>query len=175
MIGMRSDLSLFADENVPSVKSLEKGSPSFTSITWAKHLSGERLQTGKWFVALSLSTLVLILYAPVLGSLARQWWNDPNYSHGFFVPLFAAYILWRERDRWGAQQSRANNSGFVIILGAIGLLVLGTLSAEMFTSRVSLLILICGMIVFLAGYEALRSMAFPIGYLIFMIPLPAII
>src|SRR5260221_9090437 len=45
----------------------------------------------------------------------------------------------------------------------------------MCTSRVSLSMLICGIVVFLAGYQTLRSMAFPIGYLIFMIPLPAII
>ena len=164
----------FAQKSAVAVN-VENGSRALDRSLCEKSLPMENRKVSTWLGALFLSTLVLILYAPVLGSLARQWWNDPNYSHGFFVPLFAAYILWRERDRWGAQQTRANNSGFVIILGAIGLLVLGTLSAEMFTSRVSLLILICGMVVFLAGYEALRSMAFPIAYLIFMIPLPAII
>jgi exosortase len=38
-----------------------------------------------------------------------------------------------------------------------------------------LLLLIAGIIVFLAGWRVLRSVAFPIGYLIFMIPLPAIV
>jgi len=124
---------------------------------------------------LLLSALVVILYAPVLRSLARQWWDDPNYGHGIFVPMFAAYILWRERDRWRALPLRANNFGFAIMLFAIGLLVLGTLGGELFTARLSLLILITGVVIFLAGFQVLRSMAFPIGYLIFMIPLPAII
>src|SRR5712671_2314280 len=164
----------FARENAVAV-TVENGSQILDRRLSEKSLSLENRKVSTWLAVLLLSTLVVILYASVLGSLARQWWNDPNYSHGFFVPLFAAYILWRERGRWGAQQSCANNSGLAIILGAIGLLVLGTLAAEIFTSRVSLLILICGMIVFLAGYKTLRSMAFPIGYLIFMIPLPAII
>src|SRR6266478_4120628 len=164
----------FARENAVAV-TVENGSQILDRSLSEKRLSLENRKVSTWLAVLFLSTLVVILYASVLGSLARQWWNDPNYSHGFFVPLFAAYILWRERGRWGAQQSCANNSGLAIILGAIGLLVLGTLAAEIFTSRVSLLILICGMIVFLAGYKTLRSMAFPIGYLIFMIPLPAII
>ena len=124
---------------------------------------------------LLLSTLVAILYAPVLGSMARQWWDDPNYGHGFFVPLFAAYVLWSERERWRALPSRTNNFGFAIMLFAIGLLVLGTLGAELFTARLSLLILISGIVMFLAGYQVLRSIAFPIVYLIFMIPLPAIV
>src|SRR4029077_20806417 len=61
------------------------------------------------------------------------------------------------------------------IVFAIGLLVLGTLGAERFTARLSLLILISGIVVFLAGYQVLRSIAFPLGYMVFMIPLPAII
>jgi exosortase len=174
-ISMRSALSTFADENTPSIKSLEKGSPTLADIIWAKHLSGERSQTGTWFAALSLSTLVLILYAPVLGSLARQWWGDPNYGHGFFVPVFAGYVLWSERDRWSAQPFRPNNFGLAIMLFAIGLRLLGMLGAELFTARLSLVILISGIVLFLAGRQALRSVAFPIGYLLFMIPLPAIV
>lgn len=172
---MRSALSPFGDENVPSVKSLENGSPTLSDRAWANNLSGERPQTGTWFAALSLSTLVLIMYAPVLGSLARQWWGDPNYGHGFFVPLFAGYILWSERDREITQPFRPNNFGFAVMLCAIGLRILGMLGAELFMARLSLVILISGIVLFLAGRQALRSVAFPIGYLLFMIPLPAIV
>jgi exosortase len=58
---------------------------------------------------------------------------------------------------------------------AVGLLLLGTLGAELFTARVSLIILVSGIIVFLAGWQVLRSVAFPMSYLVFMVPLPAII
>ena len=61
------------------------------------------------------------------------------------------------------------------MLLAIGFLILGTLGSEHFTARVSLLLLISGMIVFLVGWQALGAVAFPVGYLAFMIPLPAII
>jgi exosortase len=137
--------------------------------------SPEKSQTVMRLAMLLLSILVVILYAPVLGPLARQWWDDSNYSHGAFVPVFAGYVLWRERDRWRAITSRTSDSGFPIMLFAVGLLTLGTLGAELYTARVSLLILVSGLIVFLAGWQALRSVAFPIGYLAFMIPLPAIV
>jgi exosortase len=164
----------FARESVAAVNNVA-GASRTLDYGAEKSPSIENSVVRTWLAFLFLSIFVVILYASVLGSLARQWRDDPNYGHGFFVPLFAAYILWHERSRWSAKQLRASNSGLVIILSAIGLLVLGTLAAEMFTSRLSLLILICGMVVFLAGYQTLRSMAFPIGYLIFMIPLPAII
>jgi exosortase len=160
---------------VPAVKSQGNNRSDVTNNTWGKNPSVEMLGTVTWFVALSLGTLVVIMYAPVLSSLARQWWNDPNYGHGFFVPVFAGYVLWSERDRWRALPVRANNFGFAVMLFAIGLRILGMLGAELFVTRLSLLILISGMVMFLAGSEALRSMSFPIGYLLFMIPLPAIV
>jgi exosortase len=162
-------------ENTDSVKSLEFGSHTLGNIIQEKNRSAEMSEMGTWFAALLLGFLVAIMYAPVLNSLARQWWNDPNYGHGAFVPLFAGYVLWGERDRLGALPSSRNNFGFAIMIFAIGLRILGTLGAELFTTRLSLVILISGMILFLAGWPALRLMAFPIGYLVFMIPLPAIV
>jgi exosortase len=127
------------------------------------------------FFSALLGTLVVVLYAPVLGSMARQWWDDPNYSHGLLVPIFVAFLLWKDRARWGSVAIRPSDSGLAVMLLSIGLLILGTLGSEHFTSRASLIFLIIGMLVFLAGWPALRSLIFPVGYLFFMIPLPAII
>ena len=164
-----------ARETAASVQSLDGGSPPSGNMAWEKNPSAEKSMTGTWFPVVLLSTLVVIMYAPVLSSLARQWWDDPNYGHGVFVPVFAAYVLWCERDRWRVLPHRASNIGFAIMLFAIGLRIFGTLGAELFTARLSLLILISGIVIFLAGFQVLRAMAFPIGYLVFMIPLPAII
>jgi exosortase len=138
-------------------------------------ISSSNSKLGTFFAVFSLSGLVVILYAPVLRSMAGQWWDDPNYGHALFVPGFVAYVLWRERARWRTEPVRASDYGLPIMLSALGLLLLGMLSAELFTARVSLIILISGIIVFLAGWQFLRSIAFPIGYLLFMIPLPALI
>jgi hypothetical protein len=81
-----------------------------------------------------LAGLILLLYASIFKSLVMQWWNDPDYSHGFFVPLFSGFILWRERERWARTQIQPSNFGFVVMLGAISLLLLGSLGAELFTS-----------------------------------------
>jgi exosortase len=132
-------------------------------------------RTGTVGSLLLLSALVLVLYGRVLGNMALQWWSDPNYGHGFLVPVFAAYILWRERSRRRAVPIQSNNWGLLIMLFAIGLLILGTLGSEHFTARISMLFLISGIIVFLVGWRALRSVAFPMGYLVLMIPLPAIV
>ena len=165
----------FSQENAVSVKCLDNPWRTVGDLARKEGPSAEKAQAGRWFAALSLSTLVLIMYASVLSSLARQWWNDPNYGHGFFVPVFAGYVLWIGRNRWHALPFRPKNFGLAIMIFAIGLRVLGTLGAELFIARLSLVILISGIVIFLAGSHVLRAIAFPIGYLLFMIPLPAIV
>jgi exosortase len=159
----------------PALANQGNGRSNVSSKTWERNATAEELGTVTWFAALSLGTLVLIMYARVLSSLARQWWNDPNYGHGFFVPIFAGYVLWRLRDQWRAVPAQPSNFGVAVMLFAIGLRVFGMLGTELFMARLSLVILISGMVLFLRGSQVLRSIAFPIGYLLFMIPLPAIV
>jgi exosortase len=174
-VSTRRFLSPFAEDCELSVKNLYNGSPSLNDNTLQKNPSVEKSQTSRWFAVLSLSMLVVIMYASVLISLARQWLDDPNYGHGFLVPLFVGYVLWSKRDQWRTLPFRPNNFGFAIMLFAVGLRILGMMGAELFLARVSLVILISGMVLFLAGSQTLRWMAFPLGYLLFMIPLPAIV
>jgi exosortase len=122
-----------------------------------------------------LWTLLVLLYASVFRGLVLQWWNDPDYSHGFFVPLFSCFALWRERRRWMGVEVRPSNFGLLVMIGAVGLLLLGSLGAELFTSRFSLIVLLAGVILFLGGWQLLRAVAFPLAFLILMIPIPAII
>ena len=123
----------------------------------------------------SCRALCFCCMRPILRHLVAQWWSDPDYGHGFFVPLFSGYVLWRLRERWMKSEIKPSNFGLLVMLGAIGLLFVGSLGAELFTSRFSLLVLLAGMILFLAGWKFLRAVSFPLAFLIFMIPLPAII
>ncbi len=129
-----------------------------------------------WFAwcAIVLS-LVVLMYGSVLQALILQWWSDADYGHGFFVPMFSGYVLWRQRNRWMRSEIKPRNSGFLVMLGAVGLLFVGTLGAELFTSRFSLLVMLAGIILFLAGWKVLRAVSFPLGFLVLMIPIPGII
>jgi exosortase len=126
-------------------------------------------------MGLGIAGLVAILYGPLLTHMVVQWWQDPDYGHGFFVPLFSGCVLWRQRERWTKSEIKPSNFGLPVMLGAVGLLLVGSLGAELFTSRLSLLVLLAGMTLFLAGWGVLRAVSFPLGFLIFMIPIPAII
>jgi exosortase len=124
---------------------------------------------------LTLLGLAGLLYAPILLRLVRQWGTDPNFSHGFFVPAFAGFVVWQERSRLAAIQPVPSSWGLVIILLSLCTLILGVFGAELFLSRISLLILLAGLIVFFLGWEFLRAVLFPLLFLVLMVPIPAIV
>jgi exosortase len=128
-----------------------------------------------WIQASLLVALLALLYHRILPALAAQWWDDPNYSHGFIVPLFCGWSVWKERKRILAEPVNPSWFGLLVIAGGLGFLVLGVLGAELFLSRTSFLILIAGLIIQFQGWRRFRSMLCPWVVLFLMIPLPVIV
>jgi exosortase len=123
-----------------------------------------------WGQAGVLFLLTARLYAPIVSHLAVQWWQDPNYIHGFFVPAFSLLLLWEDRAKLAAIPLKPSWSGLVILLFALFALTVGVLGSQFFLPRISLLFLISGMVVFLAGWDYLLAVSFPLAFLILMVP-----
>jgi len=140
-----------------------------TSVWSALPLSPLGLQLGV------VGALTLWLYRSILFRLMGQWWHDPNFSHGFFVPLFSAFVVWQERDRLRRLPLRASWSGLPILAFALCVLIVGQMGAELFLSRISLLIALAGLTVLFLGWNVFRATFFPLVFLLLMIPIPAII
>lgn len=122
-----------------------------------------------------LVALTIVLYAHVWISMAAQWASDPNWSHGFLVPPFAVWLAWRQRRGWRAVGGEGSWFGLLGVAGAVVLLVLAGLAAELFTTRLSFVVFAASMVLLLGGWRRLRALAFPLGYLLFMIPWPAVV
>ena len=123
----------------------------------------------------ALAALCLWLYWSTLARLVAQWWHDPNFSHGFFVPLFSAFVVWQERHRFAQLAPQPSRLGFVLLCSALFFLVVGQMGAELFIARSSLLLLLAGIVVLFFGWAALRAAFFPWAFLLLMIPIPNIL
>lgn len=108
--------------------------------------------------------------------LARDWWNDENYSHGFLIPFIIAYIIWNERAQLRDSLGQPLFAfGIVIILFALLVLWAGTAGAELFLQRASLILLIGGIAIYFWGWRLLCAILFPIVLFALAIPIPAIL
>ena len=122
-----------------------------------------------------ISGLVVGLYHEVFARLVAQWYEDPDYSHGFLVPLVSAYLVWERRGILARVGVTPSAWGIGVLAVGLLMLLLGSLGAELYLQRSSFLIVISGLVLLLLGHAFLRTVAFPIAFLFFMIPLPTIV
>ena len=122
-----------------------------------------------------VAVLLGALYWQTLRDLALQWWDDPNYTHGFLVPLFSSYLVWRQRARLAALEPRGSALGLPVLLAGIAALLVGDVGAELFLTRSSLIVVLAGLVLFHLGTAVFRVVLFPLAFLFFMVPLPAIL
>lgn len=123
----------------------------------------------------SLGVLLWALYGDVLVRMVVQWYEEPDYSHGFLVPLLSAYFVWERRRRLAGLPLRPNLWGAGVLAAGLLMLILGVGGAELYLQRTSLLVVLTGLTLLLLGGAHLRVLAFPILFLAFMVPLPAIV
>lgn len=128
-----------------------------------------------WLKAGLISGLIVLLYASVVPAMAHTWWNDPAYSHGLLIPPLAAYLAWSRRERVFEIPVAPDSRGLSLILLACLLFLVGKLGAEFFLSRISLIVLLAGLIWTFWGVWRLRILAFPLLLLATMVPIPVIV
>ena len=118
---------------------------------------------------------MLVVYMPMLRKLVYDWGHDDNYSHGFLIVPIAAYLVWERREDLMAARPSPSALGLAILALGLLMLVAGQLGAELFLTRISLICVLAGAVLFLYGWEHLRVVWFPLAFLLLMIPIPAII
>jgi exosortase len=124
-------------------------------------------------LAFLLSTTAL--YARVIVKLLSDWWADPDYSHAFLVVPLATFLVWQRRADLIRAERSGSAFGFVIVCGALLLLLVGSLGAELFLTRISLLTFLAGSVIFLFGWRHLRMLVFPLALVLLTIPIPSIV
>ena len=116
------------------------------------------------------AALLIVCYAPTLRGMFEQWWNEEDMSHGLVVPFLIFWVIWRERDRWRALQSKPSAWGFGLLAAGAGLHFAGVLGVGLFAGSVALMISIAGAVLCLGGFSFLRMLAFPFALAAFMLP-----
>jgi exosortase len=119
--------------------------------------------------------LLIALYYQVIWKLVTDWLQIPDFSHGFLVPPFAAYLVWVKRKTLGDTELKPTWSGIAVVAAGLAVLVLGVCGAELFLSRISLLIVLAGLTLSFAGRDVLVELRYVFLVLLLAIPIPTIV
>ncbi|MEM6681572.1 MAG: VPLPA-CTERM-specific exosortase XrtD [Pseudomonadota bacterium] len=125
-----------------------------------------------WIAAGAFLIVLALAHYGGLASLARRWSNQEEYSHGFFIPLLSAWIIWNRRDAVRETLGHGSMFGFVVLAGSVFTLIIGELSALFLLVQVSFITSLAAFALIIGGWKLLRICLFPILFLFFAIPLP---
>lgn len=133
----------------------------------------QSLSVYAYFIAAGAVWLLATL--PAWWSMAVDWWDDPNYSHGLLIVPVAVFFLWRGREEWRQITPKTNLWGLFIFAGCALLYLVGTAAAENFSSRFASVAGLGALAWSLLGWKFVRRAWFPFVFLFFAIPWPYVI
>ncbi|SMC50371.1 exosortase [Desulfocicer vacuolatum DSM 3385] len=117
--------------------------------------------------------LFLISYHDTLKWMLDRYNSvDSYYSHGFIIPFVSGYLVWLKRHVLHEIACETKWFGFLLVVLAAALHILGTAVYIFSISGFSIWILIYGIVLFMWGWERTKVVCFPIFYLLFMFPAP---
>ena len=125
-----------------------------------------------WHIRFGLLVLlVLAVYALPLAHLVATWSSRDEYSHGFIIPLVSMYLVWINRRRLAAlTPTPSYGLGLLAVLASALLLVMGRVGSVLVFEQFSFVFMIGALVLLQLGMPYLRATAFPIAYLVFMLP-----
>lgn len=116
-----------------------------------------------------------MLYYPIIAGLVGAWSTNGNYSHGYLIPFISGYMVWTVIKDGKLSEPVSDNAGlFVLILGLCQFLA-ARVGSEYFLQRASMITVLLGLLWYLAGRKLTKNLTYPVLYLLFMIPFPAIV
>ena len=124
---------------------------------------------------LLIAGLLVALYFDTARRMVLQWSNEEDYNHGFVVPLFSAWLVWDGRERLKNLPVVADARGALLLALGMLLYVVGSVGAELFLQRVSMVVVLAALVLLVLGGAWLRALAFPLGFLVFAVPIPAVV
>ena len=123
-------------------------------------------------ISLSIVAVLSLFYWPTFRWLVQSWLSNDYYSHGFLVPLVSAFFIWTKRSQ--LRERRPSLLSLVFLAMAVVLYVLSDVLEMRVLGGLSLLTIIVAIALAVMGKRATWAIAFPLSFLIFMIPFPFI-
>jgi len=145
---------------------------------------------------LILAGLLGILFRTEIERIVHLWMTDPNWSHGFLIPLFSLYFVHQKKrailsldfapdplferlhgrrpQRLSPGQTRANYLGLLLLVFVLVFYVFNVVSPAGYAyfRPLSLIAAAGAVVLFLGGWRLLRYTWLPIAFFVFAIPLP---
>lgn len=118
-----------------------------------------------------LSALFAWLYWAHLTRLFR-YWQTPDWSHGFIVPLFCLYMVHLNRKAYLTGDHSGSIWGLPAVVLSIGAYIISIAAKYGYPQSLAMIPTLAGLVLLLRGWRSLRLAVFPLAVLVLAIPPP---
>lgn len=123
-----------------------------------------------------VGVFLLLTYLPTFLWMWDRWFaKDSYYSHGVLIPFVSGYLIWQKKDEIFKTPFVSSRWGMPLLIGGIVLHLLSSMFRIYFSSGFAFLLSLIGLILHFFGARVLRVIAFPVAFLLFMVPLPLVV
>lgn len=130
------------------------------------------MQKGDLVRLLVLFLLWGAAFAPLFPTLVKEWFQHSDNSHAFLVPLISVYLLWQKKTALKATPIKSSVIGAALFIFSLAIYGLSYGGGLAFPARVAMISSLFGLLWFCLGNSSARLFAFPVAFLLFMIPVP---
>jgi exosortase len=116
--------------------------------------------------------VIALVFTPAVLAMAEVWGRLDYYSHGYFIPLVALWAATSKRFVLAKLPAERDRRGLGVLAFALALNLAGMAASALWLEGLSVVLAVAGALLFTRGAAWLRTLTFPVGFLVFMIPLP---
>jgi len=139
---------------------MEHGSPGRRSVSWAQVLP----------LLFGLIAWIFFWYRDTALAMVAIWAHGDTYAHGFIVPPISLWLIWRKRHELALLRPDPTLWLVLPVLAATTFWLMGELTAVNALTQFTFVLILLLAIVSALGFRISRRIAFPLGFLLFCVP-----
>ncbi len=116
------------------------------------------------------ASCVIVVFWPTVRSMVEVWESSRTFSHGFLVLPAAGYLAWCQRRAWILLIPMPDPHGLLALIGVASGWILGHALHIGWLQQAAVVGMLPGLVWTILGPAVLRVLAWPLGFLIFLIP-----
>lgn len=112
------------------------------------------------------------VFSPVVPAMVGTWLNHSDNSHALLVPLIAMYFVWIKREELGRIEISGSAVGWLFLAVTLVVYLVSFVGGIAVFARLMIVFSLFGLLWSCMGWQVVRVLAFPLGFLVFMVPVP---
>jgi exosortase len=128
------------------------------------------LGTDVWVKMFVLGALFLAVNFEQIGILLQRW-REPNWSHGYLIPLFSLYLLYCRWNQICRTPRKSSLSGLgILLLSLVAMILCIHPIGNVWFVQLTMIPMLFGLVLYQVGWKMMKLVWLPVVYLVLAIP-----